>query len=804
MRFPSFGAGKSAAIEATEVATGSETTDPSPSVVDQEKKPAVDNTAATATAAAVTAAAADLDKIQHAHQWDPNLPREKADALEAALASGDAEKMVAADLLFTEDSPYEEVRAAVRNTDGGEVANTLRAWILGMIFVTIGAGLNMFLSLRSPAINFPAIVILLVVYPFGCLWAKTMPARVFNTFGLRWSLNPGPFTIKEHVVVTLMASVSIGYAYSTDALLALQGRPFYDVNLGWGFALLFTLSSQLIGISLAGIFRRFLIWPSAMIWPNQFANTSLFYALHDKSKSDGASSDGWVISRYRYFFYVLCGMFCYYWIPGVLWQGLSVFAFVTWIKPESTVLNQLFGGYTGLSLLPITFDWTYVSAYLLDPLLAPTHSHVNTLIGLYSDYLPLVTSQTYDNTQNPYNVSRILSGDFTFDLEKYQHYSPLFLPPAYALNIGLSFASLTAALVHAGLFHGKEIWYRFRASRDQEPDVHLKLVRKYVDAPDWWYVALCLASVALGLGTVLGYDSQLPWWAFFVSVLMAVVFVIPTAMILGISNIQLSLNVISPFIAGYMLPGRPIAVMVFKVYSVITLGQAQIYSGDLKLAHYMKVPPRVTFWCQVGASIWAVFVQIAVMNWALGNIPDICTSTQPAHFTCPNGQAFFSNSIIWGVIGPDRMFGPGSIYANFNYFWLLGAAFPLVLWVLARKLRVAYARHFNAPIMLGAMAWLPPATPLSFWTWGLFGLLFNYSIRRRWPGWWRTYNYVTAAGLDAGLVLSTIVIFFAITLPGVEIPQWWGNVDVYNTLDATRSAMLKTVPEGGTFGPATW
>lgn len=128
------------------------------------------------------------------------------------------------------------------------------------------------------------------------------------------------------------------------------------------------------------------------------------------------------------------------------------------------------------------------------------------------------------------------------------------------------------------------------------------------------------------------------------------------------------------------------------------------------------------------------------------------------------------------------MFGPGSIYANFNYFWLVGAAFPLVLWVLARKLRVAYARHFNAPIMLGAMAWLPPATPLSFWTWGLFGLLFNYSIRRRWPGWWRTYNYVTAAGLDAGLVLSTIVIFFAITLPGVEIPQWWGNVDVYNTL----------------------
>tara|TARA_R110002060_G_scaffold74254_1_gene83446 strand:- start:272 stop:412 length:141 start_codon:yes stop_codon:yes gene_type:complete len=34
----------------------------------------------------------------------------------------------------------------------------------------------------------------------------------------------------------------------------------YNIDMGWGFQLLFTLSSQLIGISLAGLFRRFLIW----------------------------------------------------------------------------------------------------------------------------------------------------------------------------------------------------------------------------------------------------------------------------------------------------------------------------------------------------------------------------------------------------------------------------------------------------------------------------------------------------------------------------------------------------------------
>lgn len=71
---------------------------------------------------------------------------------------------------------------------------------------------------------------------------------------------------------------------------------------------------------------------------------------------------------------------------------------------------------------------------------------------------------------------------------------------------------------------------------------------------------------------------------------------------------------------------------------------------------------------------------------------------------------------------------------------------------------------------------------MSFSSWVIFGLIFNYWIRRRWGGWWHTYNYITAAGLDSGLILSTIVIFFAIILPNVSIPQWWGNTAPYKTM----------------------
>jgi OPT oligopeptide transporter protein len=165
------------------------------------------------------------------HQGDPNLPPGKLDELRNASKAGNE---VETQKDFIEDSPYEEVRAAVRNTDDGSVANTVRAWVLGMSFVTVIAGINMFLSMRQPAITVPTVVVILLVYPIGELWARVVPMKKFRTFGIDWTFNPGPWTVKEHTVVTLMANVTSGYPYSTNALEALQAKPLYNHSMGWG------------------------------------------------------------------------------------------------------------------------------------------------------------------------------------------------------------------------------------------------------------------------------------------------------------------------------------------------------------------------------------------------------------------------------------------------------------------------------------------------------------------------------------------------------------------------------------------
>jgi OPT family oligopeptide transporter len=157
------------------------------------------------------------------------------------LDKQDTELENAIEAELEEDSPYPEVRSAVRNTDEDVPCNTIRAWTLGMFFMTIGSALNLLFSLRNPSIQITSIVAQLVSYPAGVLWAKVVPSRKFKTFGLEWSLNPGPFNMKEHALITIMANVSFsqGAAYSTYGLETLMG--FYKVNYGWGFALLFTM-----------------------------------------------------------------------------------------------------------------------------------------------------------------------------------------------------------------------------------------------------------------------------------------------------------------------------------------------------------------------------------------------------------------------------------------------------------------------------------------------------------------------------------------------------------------------------------
>jgi len=754
-------------------------------------------------------------KTSHGSSYD-----EKAVAHDHALPVADfQDPNVEGDLAALEDdSPYPEVRSAVANTDDPEMpVNTFRAWFLGIIWAILIPGINQFFFFRYPSVNVSGLVPQLLVFPMGRAWARFLPN--IKIFGV--SLNPGPFTVKEHVLITIMASVGAGSAYATD-IVAVQ-RVFYNQFNSFAYQWMIVMSTQLIGFSIGGIARRFLVAPPSMIWPANLVLCALFNTLHSQNYQGVGNRGG--LSRERFFTYAFFGGFFWYFFPGYIFGALSVFNWVCWIAPNNVPLNQMFGYSHGLGMSLLTFDWSQI-AYIGSPLATPWWAAANVGAGFvmffwiitpalhytntwYAEYMPISSRTSYDRYKKKYDVTRILSEEATLDLAKYNDYSPLFLSTTFALSYGLSFASITATIMHAVLYYRKQIWTQARRSLSEQPDIHARLMSRYREVPEWWYAIVFITMFVFGVVSIEVYKTKFPVWAMVLALVIAFVYVIPIGMIQAITNQQVGLNVITELIIGYALPGRPVAMMLFKTWGYITMAQALTFSSDMKLGHYMKIPPRVMFFAQVVCTVLAGTVQLGVQAWMFTNIEGMCDEDQKDNFICASTEVFGTASIIWGVIGPQRQFSSGQIYHGLVYFFLIGAAAPTIAWAISRKFPNSWVKYVNFPVIFNGTGLIPPASAVNYVPWTIVAFIFQYVIRRRHFAWWTKYNYVLSAAMDSGYAVSALFIFFVLQYPkngtiGAEtIQTWWGNT-VYTTNADYLGTPMRLLAKGEWFGPATW
>ncbi|BGP49615.1 hypothetical protein JCM10450v2_005516 [Rhodotorula kratochvilovae] len=475
------------------------------------------------------ASSVDLDKNHDLEKSNPAYSDEddKVDQRAKVLEANELSPMEAFNINVDGDqSPFPEVQACVPNTDDPEMlVSTFRSWFLLTVFVLIFSGVNCFFSLRYPSLTIGYVVALVLVHPLGKMWAATLPDwRIgFGRFSFR--LNPGPWTIKEHALVALCVNLTSSQAYALGSLVSMTSDVFWNrkSEYGAGFGILYIFTTQCLGFGLAGLARRWIVYPAAMVWPATLPSTVLLRAFHERE--DRSPANGWTVSRYRFFCFVTIGAFVWFWFPDYIFTALSSFAFLTWIFPNSQKVNAVFGMNSGLGLLPISFDWTQIS-YAGQPLTTPFYVSANCwaavaifylLIGpiiyyknvWYSAYLPVLSSSTFDNTGAKYNVTRVMTNNL-FDLAKYKDYSPMYISMAYSISYGLNFAAVTGIVAHTILYNRKEIWRRWKDSRAGGEDVHKRLMNAYKEVPDWWYAVLSVVVLGLGILTIRYWDTQLP------------------------------------------------------------------------------------------------------------------------------------------------------------------------------------------------------------------------------------------------------------------------------------------------------
>ncbi|KAI9333178.1 OPT oligopeptide transporter protein-domain-containing protein [Zopfochytrium polystomum] len=439
-------------------------------------------------------------------------------------------------------------------------------------------------------------VAVLLAYPLGMVMASITPK--VSVFGI--PLNPGQFNFKEHALIYVFASTCTQPAYALYSIIG-QRYQLHQDDLSAAACVFFGLVTQCFGYGLAGLCRRFLVRPAAMLWPSNLSTVALLNSLHQQDVDPALP-----LSRFNFFWIVAGSIFCWQWIPGLIAPLFTAVSILCLVAPKTgdrgQMMRMLGSAYNGTGLLSFTFDWTLMT--LLFPITTPLWALLNQVFGLWlvicvltpilwvhnsfgidftlgslpqdtangSGLFPLGqalnTPALFD--KNGVRVSArsfVNNADLTLKTDVYNASAPIH-NTYFALLYMSSFIVFAACLVHVGLWYDKDVWRRFStAMRDLDnTDIHAKM---------WTFTLTSPTSVLIAL----------------------------------------------------ILPGRLAAVMTFKTFSHMALG------------HYVKIPPRAMFaWWKKYA-----YVMSAALDCGTAYDSELCAS---AFHTTRNERAANPSTLV--------------------------------------------------------------------------------------------------------------------------------------------------------------
>ena len=164
---------------------------------------------------------------------------------------------------------------------------------------------------------------------------------------------------------------------------------------------------------------------------------------------------------------------------------------------------------------------------------------------------------------------------------------------------------------------------------------------------------------------------------------------------------------------------------------------------------------------------------LTVLNWQLDNIENVCADNQKQKFVCMSTHTFFTSSVIWGTLGPARMYGPGKgIYSVTLYGFLVGALLPVPLYVLVRLGYTRFRHIYTPSLLFGGITWAP--FNFSFSVNALYlGYFFQVYVKRRFFNWWAKYNVTSYSSTYLPNPLSEIIIVSHLMCSHTWLGSWW-------------------------------
>ncbi|PBK87532.1 OPT oligopeptide transporter [Armillaria gallica] len=674
---------------------------------------------------------------------------------------------------------------------------TFRAIFLGFGLSAFSSVLATIYTFKPQNASVSQLFCLIIAYVLGTGMAGLIPISGYWRY-----LNPGPFNIKEHTAIVIMASTASNIALAMENIAAMD--LFYDLRLNSAVAIFQIFSTQMIGYGIAGLLRTLLVYPTYAFYPSYISVVNLLQSLHFSGTLNA--------KKRKFFWIVFAAIFFWEWIPQYPFPLLTAISVICLAdNGRHEFVRNLFGAGSsneGIGLFSFGLSWTLITQGF--PLVWPLQTQVNSYIGMLFGYIVL-TASYYSNVFNGRDILWMSTSLFGKDGETYDqeavidsnyHLNTTAIAevglPRYTTTYAISQLcynlSLGSAVTYVLLWHWQELKAAFgglrflkRGHADVD-DPHYNEMKKYKEVPQWVYAALFVVSLGVAIGTSYagpGGYVLIPAW----SVIFFTVFSFFMATLLGFitatTGFNISLKYAVQIIAAFIHPGEPITVMYANLFGNSTAWQTLYMLQDLKLGQYTKLPPRITFAAQMAGSIIGSVFNYTMMNTIVTNNRDVLKDpTGTRVWSGWNIQSVNSASVAMGALGKELFtYGKESGYWIIPFGMFIGLFCPIPFWVIHRYSKPGSTlaktmKYINVPIITLYIGYLPYSVNGQWWSCFVIGFFSQWWLRKHRPGWFKKYNYLTSAALDGGSQVILFILSFAVfgaSNKAVDFPFWWGN-----------------------------
>ncbi|ODV79344.1 OPT superfamily oligopeptide transporter [Suhomyces tanzawaensis NRRL Y-17324] len=667
---------------------------------------------------------------------------------------------------------------------------TFRYVLLSTLFIIPGALIDTINSYRTTSAAYSIFFVQIACHWLGKWLAKVLPHRRVEAFGFGFDLNPGPWSIKETVMVTITANSGATGNLATNAVSLAE--LYFDETVHPATAILFMLSIVFVGYSYAAIAKGFLLYDPQLPWPGALMQTALFQT---QAKSDTDSRDG--SRQMRVFFMVMTGITMWQFFPEFLFPLTSSLAVLCWMAPYNETVNFIGSGMGGMGVLNLSLDWANItSSIMLYPYWIQVIKFVAFVLGAWI-MIPLVkwgnlgtfehglmSNSLFLSNGTRYPVDELLTANLTLNTTAYQHYGPVNLGAQRAWNMFFDYAAYVSGIVWLVLFGYDKfrVSYNNFKTKTVFSDRLNKLNACYEEVPRLWYVVLFAISFMTLMVIFLSGQMFMPWWCVLVALMMGSVIVTPLAWLYALSNFQLAIGTFNELVYGYMIQNyhykHPAGALVFGSVAGNAWYRAQHHLHCMRLGFYNHIPPKAVFFSQLYGELIGVPINYLGLRWVLSTKKEYLNGTKidPLHqWTGQSIQAMHTNAIQYVVLGPSILF---SRYPLLPYGFALGLFAPIALFMLHKKYPNSRMNFdlWNTTVFFSSMSTFYgnlSTGHLSKFIGGTVAMFWGFRYRH---DVWKKYNYILAAALDTGYNLAILLIFLLFSWgKQVDMPHWWGN-----------------------------